>query len=132
MIVFDASALISAILKADSVPERALLHADDVDVFALSAAVDAEISAVLNRPKFARSVSPIRRERVLSILRNRAVWFEPDARVDDCRDPKDNKYFELAHAAGAELIVSGDDDLLVLNPWKGVRILRPADYLEVS
>lgn len=130
MIVFDASALISAILKADSVPERALLHADDVDVFALSAAVDAEISAVLNRPKFARSVSSIRRERVLSVLRNRAVWFEPNVRVVDCRDPKDNKYLELAIVAGAEIIVSGDEDLLVLNPWRNVRVLRPAEYLE--
>jgi predicted nucleic acid-binding protein len=42
---------------------------------------------------------------------------------------KDNKYLELALAAGAEIIVSSDDDLLVLHPWRGKRILRPADYL---
>jgi hypothetical protein len=36
---------------------------------------------------------------------------------------------ELALAAGAETIVSSDDDLLVLDPWRGVRILRPAEYL---
>ena len=45
------------------------------------------------------------------------------------RDPKDNKYLELALAAGAETIVSSDEDLLVLHPWRSVRILRPADYL---
>ena len=50
MIIFDASALVSAALKADSVPERALLRAEEVDVFALSAAVDGEIAGVLNRP----------------------------------------------------------------------------------
>ena len=33
---------------------------------------------------------------------------------------------------GAEIIVSGDDDLLVLHPWRGVRILRPADYLALT
>jgi predicted nucleic acid-binding protein len=49
--------------------------------------------------------------------------------VTDCRDPKDDKYLELALAAGAETIVSSDDDLLVLHPWRGVRILRPADYV---
>ena len=49
MIIFDASALVSAALKADSVPERALLGAEEVDVFALSAAVDAEIATVLSR-----------------------------------------------------------------------------------
>jgi putative PIN family toxin of toxin-antitoxin system len=132
LIIFDASALVSAVLKADSVPERALLRAEEVDVFALSAAVDAEITEVLNRPKFVRVISPARRERLLQVLRDEAVWFEPSVRVTDCRDVKDNKYLELALAAGAETIVSGDEDLLVLHPWLGVRILRPADYLALT
>ena len=122
-------ALVSAALKADSVPERALLRAEEVDVFALSAEVDAEIAGVLGRPKFAFAIPLARRERVLEILRRAAVWFEPAVPVTDCRDPKDDKYLELALAAGAETIVSSDDDLLVLHPWRGVHILRPADYL---
>ena len=60
------------------------------------------------------------------------MWFEPTVRVTDSRDDKDNKYLELALAATAETIVSGDQDLLVLNPWRGVRILTPADYLAVG
>jgi putative PIN family toxin of toxin-antitoxin system len=132
LIVFDASALVSAALKADSVPERALLRAEEVDVFALSAAVDAEIASVLGRSRFALTISLARRQRILEILRRAAVWFEPAVRVTDCRDPKDDKYLELALAAGAEIIVSGDDDLLVLHPWRGVRILRPADYLAAT
>jgi putative PIN family toxin of toxin-antitoxin system len=129
LIIFDASALVSAALKADSVPERALLRAEEVDVFALSAAVDGEIAGVLNRPRFARAIPLARRERVLEILRHAAVWFEPTVRVTDCRDPKDNKYLELALAAGAETIVSSDDNLLVFDPWRGVRIMRPPHLL---
>ena len=129
MIVFDASAVVSAALREDSVPARALLHAEDTDLFALSAAVDAEIEEVLNRPRFATSISAARRVRVLSTLRDQAVWFVPTERVADCRDAKDNKYLELALAAGAWAIISGDADLLVLHPWRGVSILRPADYL---
>lgn len=132
MIVVDASTLISAALKPDSVPEQAVLRAEDVDVFALSAAVDAEISEVLSRPKFARAISAARRQHFLLLLRNDAVWFEPTTRIADCRDPKDNIYLELASAAGAETIISSDDDLLVLHPWRGVRILRPADYLAAT
>ena len=132
MIIFDASALVSAALKADSVPERALFRAEEVDVFALSAAVDAEITGVINRPRFAHAIPLARRERVLEILRRAAVWFEPTVPVADCRDPKDNKYLELALAAGAETIVSSDDDLLVLHPWRGVRILLPTDYLAAT
>ena len=129
MIVFDASTVVSAALKADSVPEHALLRAEEADVFALSTAVDIEIAEVLNRPKFARILSRERREKILQILREEAIWFDPAIRVTDCRDPKDNKYLELALAADAAIIVSSDDDLLVLHPWRGKSILRPADYL---
>ncbi len=129
MIVFDASAVVSAALREDGVPERALLRAEETDIFALSAEVDAEIAGVLERPRFAAAVSAARRARILDVLRSGAVWFTPAERVVDCRDAKDNKYLELALASGAWAIVSGDADLLVLHPWRGVRILRPADYL---
>ena len=129
MIVSDASAVVSAVLRKDSVPERALLHAEAADLFALSVEVDAEITEVLGRPYFAQVVTAARRTRILDVLRSAAVWLTPTERVTDCRDAKDNKYLELALAAGARTIVSGDADLLVLDPWRGVRILKPAAYL---
>ncbi len=129
MIVFDASAVVSAALKADSVPERALLRAEEADIFALSVAVETEIAEVLNRPKFAHAIRAERRAHILDLLRGAALWFEPAITVQECRDRKDDKYLELALAADADTIVSSDDDLLVLHPWRGVRILRPTDYL---
>ena len=131
MIVFDASTLVSAALKVDSVPERALLLAEESDVFALSEAVLVEIAEVLRRPKFARAIPAARRERILEILQRDAVWFKPAMLITDYRDQKDNKYLELAPAAGAETIVSSDDDLLTLHPWRGIRVLRPAEYLSL-
>ena len=68
MIVFDASTIVSAALKEGSTPERALLLAEEIDVLALSAAVDREISEVLNRPKFARAIPLARRENFLETL----------------------------------------------------------------
>ena len=129
MIVFDASAVVSAALRVDGVPERALLRAEATDLFALSASVEAEIAEVLGRPRFAQSVSATRRARILDVIRSGAVWFSPSASVAECRDAKDDKYLELALASGAAVIVSGDADLLVLHPWRGVRILQPAVYL---
>ena len=129
MIVFDASAVVSAALREDGTPERALLRAEETDVFALSAEVDAEIAGVLERPRFAAAISAARRTRVLDVLRGGAVWFTPSERVADCHDKKDDKSLELALASGAWAIVSGDVDLLVLHPWRGVRVLRPAEYL---
>jgi predicted nucleic acid-binding protein len=72
MIVVDASTLVSAVLKPDSVPEQPVLWAEDVDLFALSAAVDAEISEVLNRPKFTRAIPAARPQHFLQPLRNEA------------------------------------------------------------
>jgi predicted nucleic acid-binding protein len=69
LIVFDASTVVSAVLKVDSAPERALLRADEIDVFALSTPVDAEITGVLNRPKFAAAIRADRRAFVLNVVR---------------------------------------------------------------
>lgn len=46
-----------------------------------------------------------------------------------CRDPKDDMVFECAEAAGAELIVSGDKDLLAVGNYKGIRVLTPRSFL---
>ena len=49
--------------------------------------------------------------------------------INECRDPKDNKYLELALSGQAECIVTGDDDLLVLNSWRGIEILTVQEFL---
>jgi hypothetical protein len=70
------------------VPERALTRARSDDVLALSAANETEIVEVFGRPKFARSITAARRERVFSFIREAAVWFDPAERLTDCRDVK--------------------------------------------
>ena len=97
----------------------------------LSEAVHGEIAGVLARPKFARVLTEDRRREVMELLAAAALWIEPEATVDDCRDAKDDRYLELALAARAVAIVSGDEDLLVLDPWRGIRVLRPAQFLEM-
>jgi putative PIN family toxin of toxin-antitoxin system len=129
VIVLDASTLVSAAIVRGSMPDRAMHHAFDVDEVAVSEATLAEVADVLARPRLARFIDPDLRDEILSLLDTYGVFFAPTERVTDCRDAKDNKYLELALAAGAWAIVSGDDDLLVLHPWRGVRILRPAAYL---
>ncbi len=88
------SALVSAALKADSVPERALLRAEEVDLFALSAAVDGEIAGVLNRPRFARAIPLARHERVLertaSILRKAKQVIHRPSALNWIAQPVDN------------------------------------------
>ncbi len=129
MIVFDVSSLVGAAIRRDGVPELALRRALRVDQIAVSEAVIAELLDVFARPRLQRFLDPELRDEVLSELHASGLFFVPSERVTDCRDPKDNKYLELAFAAAAATIVSSDDDLLVLHPWRGVRILKPAAYL---
>ena len=130
-VVFDASSIVGAALKRDSMPERALLLARSYDTVCLSPSVEDEIREVRERPKFRRYISDASRQRILDIVGAAALMSHPIERVSDCRDAKDNKYLELALAADASIIVSSDEDLLVLDPWRGVRILRPADYVRL-
>lgn len=129
MIVFDTSTLVGAAAFPHTPPFRAFDVAVNRDIPVLSIAVYAEIEEVLFRPRLARFVDPALRSLILDLLHERAVWIEPKIAVTDCRDLKDNKVLELALAARASTIVSSDNDLLVLHPWRGVRILRPAEYL---
>jgi putative PIN family toxin of toxin-antitoxin system len=129
VIVFDVSSVVGAVIKRDRVPERALRHAATIDRIARSAPVMAELLDVLARPKLQRFVDPDLRDEVLSLLDRSGVVFTPTAAVTDCRDPADDKVLELALAASADVIISSDADLLVLDPWRGIPILTPAAYL---
>jgi putative PIN family toxin of toxin-antitoxin system len=100
-----------------------------VGTIALSESVFDEISEVLIRPKFARVLDSDRRQEILELLTVAAVWAVPTEKITDCRDAKDNRYLELALAVEADVIVSGDNDLLTLDPWRGIRILNPARFL---
>jgi putative PIN family toxin of toxin-antitoxin system len=129
VIVLDASVLVSAAMGRGSVPDRAVRHAFAFDRVAVSEPMMAELLDVFARPRLARFILPELRDEVLALFDTSGVFVVPAEHVTDCRDAKDNKYLELALAAKAATIVSSDDDLLVLHPWRGMRILLPATYL---
>jgi putative PIN family toxin of toxin-antitoxin system len=134
IVVVDASTFVSAALKPNSVPEQALLRAADAgNRLLLSLEVEAEYREVLFRLKFDRFVSIDRRQRILAIVLLSAEMIEPVEIVQACRDPKDDKYLALAAPGGADVIVGSDvRHLLSMNPWRGIRRLRPVDYLAID
>ena len=68
---------------------------------------------------------------VLSLILLRGEPVVPARRIDVCRDPTDNMVLEAAVAGQADAIVSGDKDLLTLNPFQGISILSPAAFLRM-
>jgi len=54
---------------------------------------------------------------------------EPKMRVTDCKDWEDNRVFELAATVGAFVIVSSDDHLLSMSPWRGIPVQSPEAFV---
>jgi putative PIN family toxin of toxin-antitoxin system len=127
--VIDTNVLISAAAFPLSIPRQALRRVLRQGILLFSEATADELKAVLSRPKFDRYVS--RKERALFLAQIQAVAEVVPIiqRVRECRDPKDDKLLEVALNGRADVIITGDVDLLVLHPWRGVTILTPADYL---
>lgn len=127
--VFDTNVIVSALLLSDSTPAKAFFSALDVGAILISANTIKELDSVLARPKFERYVTREERERFLSAFLERAELVEVTVTVEVCRDSKDNKFLELAISGSATAIVTGDPDLLVLDPFQELRIVSPADLL---
>jgi putative PIN family toxin of toxin-antitoxin system len=128
-IVVDNNALISRLLLPDSTPGRAVRKAVDEAQLLVSEATLIELADVLARRKFDRYVSVADRQRFLMLLGSVAEMVGITYPIRACRDPKDDKFLELAVNGAASAIVTGDRDLLVLNPFHAVAILSPAAYL---
>ena len=110
-------------------PSQALNHAQDIGVIVLSNSVLLELKEVLYPPKFDKYITFERRQDFLADLTENAQFLDITEQIYECRDPKDNKYLELAVSGKVECIVTGDDDLLVLKSFRGVEILTAQEFL---
>jgi len=91
-----------------------------------------ELDEVLRRPKFNRYVSELQRLEFLAALLREAEVIEVDEVVTECRDPKDNSFLNLALSGRGSHIVTGDLDLLVLHPFRGIAIVNPRSFLTIA
>ena len=128
-VVVDNNALVSRLLIPASVPSRAVRKAVDEAQLLISEATLEELADVLARPKFDPYVSIADRQEFIRLLGRIAELVPITYRVQACRDPKDDKFLELAINGRADLIITGDRDLLELNPFRGIPIMTPAEYL---
>lgn len=127
--VFDTNVLISAFLFSKGKPRQAFDKAQDLGIIIFSNAAFSELEEVLYRRKFDKYLTLEMRQELLENLIETVEFIEVTELVNECRDPKDNKYLELALTCQAECIVTGDDDLLVLNPWRSIEILTVVEFL---
>ena len=129
-LVADTNVLVSYLLIPGSIPGRAVDRLFDQEQLLVSDATMQELSEVLARPKFDRYVALEERQAFVQMVARVAVWVPIVRRIQICRDPRDDRFLELAVNGAADLILTGDSDLLALHPVQGIAIRSPAEWLK--
>ena len=130
--VVDTNILVRALIKPQGSVGPVLRRLRDGAYRLLySESLLAELVDVLSRPRI-RNKYGIGRDdvaTVLTLIELRGELVMPRRRITVCRDPKDDQVLEAAIAGRADIIVSGDDDLLVLHPFESIPIVIPSIFL---
>ena len=88
-----------------------------------------ELKQVLLRPKFSNYILPSEVDELVLLLSIKTVNPAIYEKICDCRDKKDNFLLEEAVFGNAQYIITGDDDLLILNPYRWIKILNLKDFI---
>jgi uncharacterized protein len=129
-VVADTNVLVSRLILPESLPAQVLRRVEFESLLLFSESTMNELADVLSRQKFDRYVSLDDRRGFLERLGKIAEFIPIVQLVRECRDPKDDKFLEVALNGRADAIITGDADLLAMNPWRGVGILTPSLYLK--
>lgn len=125
--VIDNNVVVSALLTG-GVPRRAFYTLLDAGTILISAPVLLELAEVLNRKKFDKYLTQDERMRFMVGFLKDAEMAEISETINICRDRTDNMLLELAVSGDADYLITGDKDLLVLNPFRGVEIITPREF----
>ena len=127
--VIDTNILVSAILIKSSVPDVAFKKAKSLGIILFSDATFQELQEILNRSKFDKYISMSIRTQFLAKFKLESEEIEIVQIIKECRDPKDDKFLEVAINGNATHIITGDKDLLELHPFRGVDIITATQFL---
>lgn len=132
-LVIDTNLLISAMISPNSIIHEVLEKALENYVIYNSQQTIDEFLEVAKREKFLRFFKDLsKRDSFIDFVIKSTKIIEPTHIVTDCRDPKDNKFLEIALTCQAVYLVSGDKDLLTLNPYQNIKIVTGNEFLETE
>lgn len=132
-VVMDTNVIVSAALSQEGNPALIMrLFLLDEIKNSITPEIIAEVREVLERPKITKKTSPIEREFILKAMEEFSEKINPGLTFDEVKeDPDDNKILECAVAAAAKFIISGDEHLLKLIEFRGIKIVSPAEFVKI-
>lgn len=128
-IVVDTNVLLSFLIKRNSKPGVLVTETLYKHQLLISSATLEELEDKCKRPKFRSYFTASEAQELVQLLSRVSEKIAANITLVDCRDAKDNKFLELAVAGRANLLVTGDKDLLDLHPYHGIPILNPHESL---
>lgn len=134
-LVIDTNVIVSALISRQGIPAKIIdeLVLEDKVTVCLSVDILQEYIDVLNRNKFLK-IRHFKQNAVifLSYLDEFADYFETDEKVNILSDADDNKFLDLAAAAKADYIITGNTNDFNIQEFKGTKIVTPSDYWNKS
>ena len=128
-VVFDTNIFISAFVIPGSLAEKAILKIiEEKDSLLISKDIIDEVLSVLSA-KFGRD-----RERLSHLavtLSELGEWVKPARQIKILKDEPDNRILECATYGKADLLVTGDKEILQLREYKGIKIISLKEYLKL-
>jgi putative PIN family toxin of toxin-antitoxin system len=128
-VVIDTNVLISSLFLAISTPAQAVDKAITNAQLIATMETLRELIEKLHSPKFDRYVRRERRDALLERVASLVEIVDVLQSIRASRDPKDDKFLEAAVNGRAGVIVTGDKDLLDLDPFRGIAIVTPTAYI---
>jgi putative PIN family toxin of toxin-antitoxin system len=131
--VLDTQLVLRASINRKSLPAKLLFDLNSAYQLVISDAILLEVRDVLSRPKLRDRFSQLTDEVMEAALGVLAAgeMVNPEEVPPISRDPKDDIFLACAKAAEADYLVTEDKDLLVLDPYDGIRIINALDFLRV-
>ena len=135
-VVVDTNVLISGLFGIKDSPSSQILQSirKQIIILVLSPLILEEVGEIINRERIVKltRMTPGEREDFMDKLIERSEVTEGKQLSQTIgRDIKDDKFLACAYEAKADYIVSGDEDLLVLKKYEGIKIVSPREFIKI-
>lgn len=130
--VIDTNVYISAAISPHGKPYQVVFEATRRGILLTSTETFDELTTRLQRPRFLKYTTPEKRDAFIRFIRDQAHFVTITEKITACVDPDDDMFLEVAVNGQADYIITGNTKDFPPSPFRGIPILRPAEFLEIA
>ncbi len=130
-VVIDTNIIISSAISMDGNPAQIfeLLLLEEIINYTTKDIIE-EIKEVLERPRIKKRLDAQAKDFIMEQFQAFSHIVIPNVTLKEVKnDPDDDKFLECAITANVDFIISGDEHLLQIKEFRGIKIINPADFI---